>query len=249
MGINAATLAAMVNESNYDSDFSLLFNQSYQKLSSEDALSTSCVNLLPARLTILQSLYSRVLNGTASTSLIWALYPLTIAPAQQVYYSLYTPAQLVKPVQLALEIELGVRNSLAQPVSGTQKPTQLPYGCVGVVLEALNVSSGAFKYRLRTEYDPTLDPSQGSFLDQSSAPLLGFDLFHNVIYYVSVFDMHSVFDMLSMPCGSSTSLSLSAGISCPADVYQQNRFVATQIALDEAFLQVGPTVLWTKAKL
>ena len=181
MGIGATDFAAMVNESNYDSDFSLLFNQSYQKLSSEDALSTSCLNLPSARLTLVQSLYSRMLNGTVSASLISALYPLTSAALLKSYYSWYSSAELVN---LSLAMELGIRNSLDQLVNGTQKPTQTPFGCVGVVLEALNVSSGAFKYRLRTEYDPTLDPSQGSFLDQSSArsTWLRFDRFHNVLF-------------------------------------------------------------------
>ena len=58
----------------------------------------------------------------------------------------------------------------------------------------------------------------------------------------------AVFDMMSMPCGSSSSRVSSSGTSCPADVYQQNRFLATQIAIDEAFIQVSILLRAPRAK-
>lgn len=171
MSISAASHAAIVNQSKYDPELASLYNLSYQTLTSESNLSTSCMNLPAVRMTLAKSFYyERVKNRNASASLIAALYSLVV-PTDYRSFSRFTQTELVA---IALEIELGIRNAKGVIVNGTARQT--PYGCVGVVIEALNVSSGTFKYRLRTEYDASLDPSQGNFLDQSSAALPPFHI-------------------------------------------------------------------------
>ena len=164
MGITASSLETIVNESYYDGELASLFHLSYQTLASEDSLAATCVNLPAARLPLVQSFYQRILNGIISPDQFTALYPLVSSSLSSRQQS-GTTAQLV---QLALEIELGIRNAAGNLVNGSATPTQTAYGCVGLVLKTVNLNTGALKYKLRTEYEPTLDPSQGAFLDQSS---------------------------------------------------------------------------------
>ena len=165
MGITATSLENIVNESYYDGELASLFRLSYQTLASEDSLAATCVNLPAARLPLVRNFYQRIVNGILSPDQLSALYPLVSSSLSSSRTQSGTTAQLV---QLALEIELGIRNSSGILVNGTAKPTQTAYGCVGLVLKTANLNTGALKYKLRTEYEPTLDPSQGAFLDQSS---------------------------------------------------------------------------------
>ena len=166
IGITASSLETIVNKSYYDGELASLFHLSYQTLASEDSLSLSatCANLPAARLPLVQSFYQRILNKIISPDQLSALYPLVSSTLPSRTQS-GTTAQLV---QLALEIELGICNAAGNPVNGSAMQTQTAYGCVGLVLKTVNLNTGALKYKLRTEYEPTLGPSQGAFLDQSS---------------------------------------------------------------------------------
>lgn len=173
MGISSTTFETIVNESYFDSDLAALLRLSYQTLALEEALSGSCLNLPAARLLLVRSIYKRLLNGIVSPAGFTALYPLVASSLPSRLPSGTT--ELL--VQTALEIELGIRNSTGDLLNGSATPTQTPYGCVGVVLEAVDLNSGALKYRLRTEYESTLDPSLSVFLDQSGSLFFVFCIF------------------------------------------------------------------------
>ncbi len=46
------------------------------------------------------------------------------------------------------------------------------------------------------------------------------------------------YDSMEVPCGSSDTFAAFI-VGCPTDLYQKNRFVQTQIALDEAIIAVS----------